>query len=84
MECQITETDRTQAAKCAKRLLGPPPIVPAGIYMSVYAKENLWTGDTVIVDSDGGARKWDRGDFPHGIAIGPLGKGMFGWIQVQS
>lgn len=74
-----------QAAKVARRLLGPNPRpVPAGIYMSVHAKENLWTGDVVVVDVDGGARKWDGVDFPHGIAIGPLSKGCIGWIQTKS
>lgn len=79
-----SEVELEHAAKCAKRLLGPSPQVPAGIYMSVHAKENLWTGDVVTVDVDGVARKFGRGDFPHGIVMGPLGKGMFGWIQTKS
>ena len=91
MECEVTDPTlkrilaEAQAAKVARRLFGPNPRpVPAGIYMSVHAKENLWTGDVVVVDVDGGARKWNRVDFPHGIAIGPLSKGCIGWIQTKS
>lgn len=76
-------SDVEKADRVAKRLLGFPK-VPKGIHMTVHAKENLWDGDVVVVDIDGGARKWDRVGLPSGIVIGPIGKGMFGWIQTKS
>jgi hypothetical protein len=76
-------SDIQKAAKISSRLLGPPK-VEAGIYVSVHASENMWTGDLVVLDTSSNARKWDGIGHPDGIAIGPLGKGCFGWIQTRT
>lgn len=81
--CWDEISDVEKAARIAKRLLGSPKVA-TGVHMSVHAKENLWTGDVVVVDVDGGARKWDGVGLPSGIAIGTLTKGNYGWIQAKS
>jgi hypothetical protein len=76
-------SDIEKASRVAKRLLGPPKIA-AGTYISVHATENMWTGDLVTLDTNSNAKKWDGFGFPSGVAICPLGEGMFGWIQTTS
>lgn len=73
-------SDIEKADRVAKRLLGPPEVA-AGIYVSIHAEENLWTGDFVVLDLVGGASKWNGVGLPSGIAIRPIGRGCFGWIQ---
>jgi hypothetical protein len=78
--CWDELSDIEKSAKVAKRLLGIPK-VPAGIYISVHALENMSIGDLVVLDTSSNARKWDGIGHPDGIAIGTLGKECFGWIQ---
>lgn len=81
--CWDELSDTQKADKVAKRLLSNSKL-PAGIYVSVHATENMWTGDIVVLDEKSNASKWTGTGHPSGIAIGPLGKGCFGWIQTKS
>ena len=66
-----------------EHIFGTVSPMAEGIYTGVYAAENLQTGDLVILDV-GHARKWNGVGQPNGIAIRPLDKGYYGWIQTKS
>jgi len=72
-----------QAAKVARRLLGPPKLT-AGAYRMIHAENHLSAGDMVFVDSLEKARKCTGKEMPSGIALGTVTKGSYGWIQIKS
>jgi hypothetical protein len=71
-----------QAAKVARRLLGPPP--RTGVYKIVHAENHLSAGDVVFVDSLENARKCTGQEIPSGISLNTVTKGNYGWIQIKS
>lgn len=73
-----------QAAKVAKRLLGPT-ILPSGTYMQVIALEDLQVGDILTGNHlSGNAKKWIGEGHPIGMAISAITKGNYGWILIKS
>jgi len=77
-----SEAELEHAAKCAKRLLGPPK--PAqGQYTYARAAEDLWPTEIVTIDADGYATRWSGSGTVSGLMIAPLSKGNYGWIQTK-
>jgi hypothetical protein len=89
MECEVTSPTskrilaEAQAAKVAKRLLGPPK-ARAGQYMSVYAERDVEVADVVILNAIGNVNKWTGEGIPSGIAMASIKEGNYGWIQTKS
>jgi hypothetical protein len=72
-----------QAARVARRLLGPPRPAGPGIYQFIRAMNNIPAGTFVNVNSDGDARKWDwRNNMiqPCGMTVSNVMEGNYGWI----